>query len=287
MSNKVVKKESGSIKNTEGLPIRFDMYYPHPSPDVLKPVLFVHGFKGFKDWGPFPDACAELAAGNFAVIAFNQSLGGIGENPTEFDRLDLFQRQTLTQDQEDITCILKAIRDLAIIAPNIKLDPDNIAIIGHSRGGHTAVVAAAEQDSIVKLVTWSAVANYKTIISESMIKDWEKQGYTEIPNARTGQTMRIDRLLYDDFNKNINKLLASERVKSLYIPCCFIHGRDDETVPVKQVSELYNNCPSGDKRRVIIENAGHTFDASHPFYEEDFPPKFQELLDHTKSWLTD
>lgn len=287
MSNKVIKKVSGSVSSSEGLPIRYDLYHPHPAPDVLRPVLFVHGFKGFKNWGPFPDACAELASGNLAVIAFNQSLGGVGESLTGFDRLDLFQRQTLSQDQDDIASILTAIREKTIAAPNISLDPDNVGIIGHSRGGHTAVVAAAGQDAIVKLVTWSAVSNYKTFFSEEMIKDWEEKGYTEIQNARTGQTMRIDRLVYDDLLNNNNKLIASERVKSLYIPCCFIHAREDEAVPVKFVNELYNNCPSSEKKRVIIENTGHTFGAAHPFEADDFPPKFRELLDHTKGWFTD
>lgn len=287
MSNKVVKKISGSLPSTEGLPIRYDLYYPHPAPNILRPVLFVHGFKGFKNWGPFPDACAELASSNLAVIAFNQSLGGVGESLTEFDRLDLFQRQTLSQDQKDIATILKAIRNKEITAPNIKLNTDNTGIIGHSRGGHTAVVAAAEQDEIAKLVTWSAVSNYKAFLSSEMIKDWEEKGFTEIQNGRTGQIMRIDRLVYDDLQANLDKLLATERVRNLYIPSCFIHGRNDEAVPVKSVNELYNNCPSADKKKIIIENTGHTFGASHPFESDDFPPKFQELLDHTKDWLMD
>ncbi|MEX0772787.1 MAG: alpha/beta hydrolase [Balneolales bacterium] len=287
MSKSDVKKVSGSIRSSEGLPIRYDLYYPHPAPEVLNPVLFVHGFKGFKNWGPFPEACAELATGNLAVIAFNQSLGGVGEGLTDFDRLDLFQRQTLSQDQEDITAILKAIREKTITASNIRLNPDNVAIIGHSRGGHTAVAAAAEQDAIVKLVTWAAVSNYKSFLSKDMINDWEEKGYTEMNNARTGQTMRIDRLVYDDFLANTDKLLASERVKGLYIPCCFIHGRDDEAVSVKCVTELYNNCPSPEKKQVIIDHTGHTFGASHPFETDDFPPKFQELLGYTKDWLMD
>ncbi|MEX0929724.1 MAG: prolyl oligopeptidase family serine peptidase [Balneolales bacterium] len=287
MSNKVIKKQSGSVASSEGLPIRYDLYYPHPAPDILRPVLFVHGFKGFKDWGPFPDACAELASGDRAIIAFNHSLGGIGESLINFDHPELFRKQTLSQDQQDIQSLLNAIRDRSLTAPNIRLDPDNVGIIGHSRGGHTAVTAAAEQDAIVKLVTWAAVSNYKTFLSDEMIKDWERKGYTEILNARTGQTMCIDRLVYDDFNENAGKLLASERVKSLYIPCCFIHGREDETVPVKNVNELFSNCPSGEKKRVIIENAGHTFGAAHPFDSEDFPPRFQEVLDHTRNWLLD
>jgi uncharacterized protein len=46
---------------------------------VLPVILFVHGFKGFKDWGAFPDACEEFARVGFAVVAFNLSLNGVGK----------------------------------------------------------------------------------------------------------------------------------------------------------------------------------------------------------------
>lgn len=48
---------SGKIDSTEGNPIRWDLYSPISGTSREFPViLFIHGFKGFKDWGAFPDA---------------------------------------------------------------------------------------------------------------------------------------------------------------------------------------------------------------------------------------
>ena len=57
-----ISVSSGIIDSTEGNPIRWDLYTPISGTRRIHPViLFIHGFKGFKDWGAFPDACEELA----------------------------------------------------------------------------------------------------------------------------------------------------------------------------------------------------------------------------------
>ena len=75
MSINSVLKISGSIPSKQDIPIYYDLYSPSVTPGSALPVvLFVHGFKGFKDWGAFPDACDELARAGFAVVTFNLSL---------------------------------------------------------------------------------------------------------------------------------------------------------------------------------------------------------------------
>jgi len=62
MSYTSVYKNTGFVPSQESLPIYYDLYAPVNSPgSVLPVVLFIHGFKGFKDWGAFPDACEEFA----------------------------------------------------------------------------------------------------------------------------------------------------------------------------------------------------------------------------------
>jgi len=86
MSSQTIKKSSGSVSSDEGLPIYYNYYLPSGTSQKSLPVIiFLHGFKGFKDWGAFPDACAELSAAGFAVVAMNSSLNGVGESMTEFD----------------------------------------------------------------------------------------------------------------------------------------------------------------------------------------------------------
>lgn len=285
--NKVIKTE-GTVPSTEELPIYYDLYVPGVEPGTALPVvLFLHGFKGFKDWGAFPDACDEIARDGFAVIAFNLSLNGIGKEMTEFNEPQLFRRQTLSQDLADVGSVIDAIKNKKVISDHAALDSDKIGIIGHSRGGHTAVAAAAEYPEIQCLVTWSSVANYLDHWSEKVKNDWEETGTTQIKNSRTGQILPLDKIVYEDAVENKERLMADNRVKELHIPSLFIAGREDESVPVTSSERLFRNCPSDDKEIRIIEQTGHTFGVSQPFEEEDYPKPFAIAMDRTRAWLGD
>ena len=167
-----VSKVTDSIRSNEDLPIRYDVYTPDDTmPAEVPTILFLHGFKGFKDWGTFPAVCRHIAKAGFSVLAMNFSLNGVGENPLEFDRLDLFARGTLSQDLDDVESILKGIHKQKITADGQPLNAEKVGILGHSRGGQTAVAAAAEYPSIKCLVTWSAVADYNARWSEQMKRD--------------------------------------------------------------------------------------------------------------------
>lgn len=288
MNYSTVSKISGQISSTEDLPIYYDLLIPGVSSVTVLPViLFVHGFKGFKDWGAFPDACEELARAGFTVVAFNLSLNGVGSNMLEFDRLELFRRETLSQDLADIGSVIEAIKNKEIHNDKVVMDTDRIGILGHSRGGHTAVVAAIEYSEIQCLVTWSAVADYNKRWTKKMVDDWNSKGFTEIKNSRTGQLMPLDKVVYDDAIENADRLMAAQRVRELHIPSMFLAGKNDETVPISESELLFRESPAYDKELRLIENAGHTFQISHPFDEQDFPPEFSEVLDLTEGWFLD
>lgn len=280
-------KHMGSIPSTEGLPIRYDVYLPHPALEPLPIILFVHGFMGFKDWGPFPDLCYELAGNGFAVIAIDLSLNGIGDRPGMLDRSDLLERQTFSQDLRDIQSVLQALQLGTLPTNHYALDPTKIGIIGHSRGGHLAVIAAAECIEIQSIVTWAAIADYSKRWNASMIKSWETSGSVSITNARTQQIFNLQKSVYDDLTSHADRLLAIKRVRELYIPCLFLHGKDDDTVSYTEAQRLYDACPSADKSLIILEHTGHTFGGSHPFEAEEFPPSLTELLAVTAQWFKD
>ncbi len=281
-----ISKIIGKIPSTENLPIHYDLLVPVTTAGTVLPViLFLHGFKGFKDWGAFPDVYEEFARSGFAVVAFNMSLNGVGEGMFEFDEPELFRRQTLSQDLKDVGSVISAIKDKSLSSDKVILDTDRVGILGHSRGGHTAVTAAAEYSEIQCLVTWAAVADYNARWSDEMKEDWQTKGFTEIKNSRTGEILPLDKITFDDGIEHADQLMAIKRVQEIYIPSMFIAGKDDEAVPVSETEKLYRTSPAYDKEIRLIDNAGHTFQVSHPFEDDDFPPEFAEVLDLTEGWF--
>lgn len=281
-------KQSGSVLSNEDLPIYYDLHTPDDgaSGQQLPVVLFLHGFKGFKDWGAFPEACAELSQAGFAVLAMNFSLNGVGESMTEFDQLDCFARETLSQDLDDVGSVIAALKDGEVAVPDeVQLDTDVIGIIGHSRGGHTAVAAAAEYPEIGSLVTWSAVADYNARWSSEMVSEWEEKGVTEIINGRTGQIMPVRKIVYEDALENADRLMAVKRAEELNIPVLFVHSRGDEAVPYSEAEKLYEHCSSEVKEILLMPNSGHTFDTSHPFDDEELPDTFQKVVTASREWF--
>lgn len=286
MSFDVISKVTDSIPSDEGLPIRYDLYVPSGKPELSVPVvLFLHGFKGFKDWGPFPAACEALSEAGFGVLAMNFSHNGVGEDPLSFDRLDLFEKETLSRDLADVGRVIRALREGDMASDKANLDTGRIGLLGHSRGGHTAIAAAAEFDEVSCLVTWSAVADYNARWTDEMIRDWEEKGVTEIKNGRTGQMMPVGSVVYHDARENADRLMAVERVKELHIPALFIHARDDDSVPPGEAEKLKRNCPSQEAEMRLVAGTGHTFGGSHPFEGDDFPEPFGRVLGETIRWF--
>lgn len=286
MSYTSVIKQSGSIPSTDHQSIFYDLYYPSVSvPETFPILLFLHGLKGFKDWGPFPDACEDLSRAGYAVLAFNASHSGVSEFATDIDREDLFRTMTISQDIADVGSIIKALKEGEITTSKVILDAEKIGIIGHSRGGHHAIVASAEFPEIQVLVSWAAVADFVEFWTPEMIADWEKGKDVKIENVRTGKMLAMSADGYQDLLARPKRLTALSRVKELHIPSLFIAGKQDESVPISHTERLFRACPSDKKELRLIPDTGHTFGAVHPFTESDYPPHFSELVEFTESWF--
>ena len=125
MSYTSVIKQSGSIPSTDQNEIQYDLYYPSVSvPETFPILLFLHGLKGFKDWGPIPDACEDLSRAGFAVLAFNASHSGVTSPSGEIDREDLFKTMTISQDIADVGSVIKALKEGDITTNRIILDAE-------------------------------------------------------------------------------------------------------------------------------------------------------------------
>jgi len=86
----VISKKSFVINGSREKEILLDIsYLENQSPKSI--VIFSHGFKGFKDWGPFNQMANSFAENNFFFIKFNYSYNGTSiKEPCEFVDLDAF-----------------------------------------------------------------------------------------------------------------------------------------------------------------------------------------------------
>ena len=89
------------------------------------------------------------------------------------------------------------------------------------------------------------------------------------------QQMPLDVSLLDDFETNRDRLDIEKAAARIDIPWLVVHGGDDMTVRPDDAHRLV--AASEHASLVLIEGAGHTFNAVHPF--EAPVPALEHALD--------
>jgi len=241
-------------------------------------VLVIHGFKGFKDWGMFPPLADRLANAGFTAVSFNLSGSG-ADDAGEFSFLDRFAHATYRDDLEDIDRMLRAISEGGLEFPA----PTSIGVVGHSRGGGAAVLMG-DDPRIDALVTWAGIGTIRRW-SDSDMKLWHERGVLEILNARTGQVMPLHDEARREIEAEADGALDIERAAaSVKAPWLIIHGDQDEAVPIDEARRLETVSQGSEVELVVLEGAGHTFGAAHPF--AGMTPHLQEAMDQTVGWFS-
>jgi len=273
-------RKSISVKNKSNEDITLDLLYDEGTREAPT-ILILHGFKGFKDWGFFPEISRSLSLSGYVTLCMNFSRNGIGMDPHRLTEIGKFADNTLSHEMDDVAAVLENIRN-GNIGKRI-INPDLIGIFGHSRGGSVALLSALEnQDIIQAVVTWSAPGDLYRY-SPEQIELWNKQGFIEVENPQTKQVMRLNKTYLDDLNKNKKRFSLTERITEMEIPVLFVHGASDTSVPTTDSELLYENCGSDFKRVEIIEEAGHTFGIRHPFEVRN--PEYETAYDLTEYWF--
>jgi len=251
-----------TFENRDGLPIRGDLH--RPAGRAARPlVLVAHGFKGFKDWGFFPFLAESLAGAGLPALRFNFARNGVGEGGTEFDRLDLFEENSVSREIRDLEDLLDALpgrRELSGVPV------DRVGLVGHSRGGAVGILFGAGEPRVASLVTWAAVARFGRHFPPEVLAAWKEKGVHEIENARTKQMMPLGMDFYRDLAERAGVLDVEAAEARLEAPHLVVHGEEDEAVPVEDAHAIAQ-ASGGRAHARIVPGAGHTFGAVHPFGE--------------------
>ncbi len=244
-------------------------------------VVICHGFKGFMEWAFFPSLATLLAERGYVAVRFN--LSGTGMRPG--DQLvtdpDAFRDNTYSRELAELLAVLDATG--GSIAPG-RVDRGRVGLLGHSRGGGDALLAAASsawRDRLRALVTWAAIADVDRFTPEQKA-EWRRSGELPVANARTGQQLALGVGLLADVEERRADLDLLAAAAARLAPWPIVHGAEDETVPVEEAHRLVGHA-AGEAELLVVPGASHTFGSRHPFAGPT--PQLIQALNATQAWL--
>jgi dienelactone hydrolase len=242
-------------------------------------LIFVHGFKGFKDWGFGPYVGDYFSKNGFFVLTFNFSHNGVGDSLTDFVELDKFAENTFSIELDELKELILAY-DFGFFGNSSN---KGIGLIGHSRGGAISLLVGSESDDVKAVCAWSTVSDFDRY-TDRQKDEWKKRGYIEVLNTRTKQRMRLNVSLLEDIENNKEGSLNIEQaVKNMNKSLLIVQGKNDLAVPPKEAEKLYKWSIKDLTELHIIPATGHTFDIKHPF--EGSNKKFDTVLNKTNKFF--
>lgn len=270
---KIIK--NSVIQGKHQKPILVDLFYleNNQSKNI---VVFCHGYKGYKDWGAWDLVAKKFAENNIFFLKMNFSYnGGTVNQPIDFPDLEAFGNNNFIKELDDLDVILDWIPQNVSIEKEI--NPNNITLIGHSRGGGTVIIKAKENPKITKVISWAGVSDFESRFpTGEPLKKWRDHGVAYITNARTNQQMPHYFQFYTNFKENEERLFIKGAVEKLNIPYLIIHGTDDETVSIKEAKNLKSWNPKS--QLYFIENANHTFNSKQPWDQSSLPSNLDSVV---------
>lgn len=223
-------------------------------------VIFVHGFKGFKDWGHFNLLADTFAQEGFVFIKLNLSHNGVPLYGEDLEDMEAFGQNNYSIELDDIGTLIDYLFRNQLPVP--ELDLTKLYLIGHSRGGGLVILKTAEDERIKATAAWAPISNVDMRWPDEVLAKWQETGVHYIYNTRIRKDMPLYYQLVENYQANRDRMNIPAAVARLKQPLLIIHGEDDETLPVSMAHELKQQQPAADL--VILPQSGHTFGGAHP-----------------------
>lgn len=271
----MIKKEAFTLQGIAGKTISGDYTYDDKNTNS-NTIIFIHGFKGFKDWGAHHLTATFFAQNGYRFVKFNLSHNGVtAEHMNDVTDMEAFASNTISKELADVDAVISYVSE-NFLSPSISL-------IGHSRGGGLAIIQAAKDPRINKLVTWSAISDFSSLWKKEQEEEWIQTGQIFVENARTKEKMPLNSTLLEDFNKHKEDFDISAAAKRIRIPWLILHGDNDINVKFSVAQELAQKQLKAKIQK--IEGANHVYGASHPYTNNELPVHLQDLAKKTLEFL--
>jgi acetyl esterase/lipase len=241
---------------------KMDVYFPD-SGGPWRTLVYVHGGSWLRgDKSEAAMFARQMTALNFLVISLNYRLYPPGMWP---------------QMIEDVKC---AIRSLRAHAADYNLDPNRIAAVGPSAGGHlVSLLGTTDQTAGFDVGEYlDQSSRVQLVISLAGVMDLTR----EFPNADIELMKRIG------FGEhNIVEASPITYITPDDPPFLLIHGDEDDVVPYEQSQLMYDKLVQAGvpAQLVIVKNAGHSFLEANADAEPSLWELNQIILDFLAKYL--
>lgn len=250
-----------------------------PKAEPLGIALLAHGFKGYKDYGLFPQLAQAMANAGLIAHRFNFSHSGMTPRFETFERPDLFEKDTWGKQVNDL-------QHVALSAFSGELLGEGLPQVwfGHSRGGVSVLLAAqrafADQAKCAVrpagLIT-AAAPDEACSLDDEQKAQLQQQGRLASPSGRTGQMLHVGKAWLNEIESNPQAFDPVKAAASAACPQLIMHGQADETVPVSAAQRLAN--AAGNKATLhLFPQTNHVFNAPNPLPQSHAPTSETALL---------
>ncbi|MGU3373559.1 alpha/beta hydrolase family protein [Chryseobacterium sp. M5A1_1a] len=243
-------------------------------------VIFVHGYKGYKDWGAWDLMAEKFAEAGFFFVKFNFSHNGTTvDDPLSFADLEAFGNNNYSKELSDLGIVI----DHFIQNPSV--DAEKIILIGHSRGGGISIIKTFEDERINGLITLASVDSLDRFPKGDFFENWKQDGVYYVLNGRTKQEMPHYYQFYEDYEQNIHRFDVERAAEMAKAHMLIIHGTQDEAVDAGQAEHLHILNPNSEL--FLVENANHTFGAKEPWVENTLPESLNIVTEKCISFINE
>jgi len=276
----MIVNQTYTLSGAKGRIMLMDLTFNEASPNAPL-IIFIHGFKGFKDWGSHHLVAKHFALNGYRFLKFNFSHNGTTpEQPDNLTDLIAFSENTFSIELEDLGYVIDFACSGSVIPAAAK-----VILIGHSMGGGISIIKAAEDKRISQLISMASVATFRNLWPKEIEPQWRLSGVLHFPNKRTGQDMPVKATLLDDLDRHQGRLNILAKAADVEQPWLIVHGTADNVVPVSHAHELKSMQPNA--KLSLIPNTDHVFGSSHPYLQQQLPPALIDLCNQALAFLQD
>jgi len=220
-------------------------------------VVFCHGFGDDKTQRKIVRLARSLEQNRIVVFRFD--FEGCGDSEGDF------LKATIEKEVEDLNSAIRYIKKIK------NIDLKNFAFVGHSMGAVICTLFLVRNKIDIKtIVMWAPSFNQKALMkywaNPKQTKKWKSQGYL----YRKGK----EKVIGLDYLKETIDKDYSQILKQIKIPILIIHGKKDDTVPIKFSKKLAKNYKN--VKLILLPKADHKFE---DYYIQE------RLVRKTANWL--